>query len=115
MTDEGVRFTWAIVQPPSNSFADGLTTATLGLPDLALARAQHAQYCQALQQRGVTVLSLPDAATFPDSTFVEDTAIVTRHGAIIARPGAPSRAGEAMKSTPCSVPNAAALQYSWFA
>ena len=94
MTDEGVRFTWAIVQPPSDSFAAGLTTATLGAPDLVLARAQHAQYCLALQQRGVTVLSLPDTSAYPDSTFVEDTAIVTRHGAIIARPGAPSRAGE---------------------
>ncbi len=94
MTDEGVRFTWAIVQPPSDSFAAGLTTSSLGTPDLARARAQHADYCQALQEHGVTVLSLPDSAAYPDSTFVEDTAIVTRHGAIIARPGAPSRAGE---------------------
>ena len=94
MTDEGVRFTGAIVQPPSDSFAAGITTAALGAPDLVLARAQHAAYCRALQRLDVTVLSLPDAAAYPDSTFVEDTAVVTRHGAIIARPGAPSRAGE---------------------
>ena len=94
MTDEGVRFTGAIVQPPSDSYAAGITTAGLGAPDLNLARAQHAAYCRALQRLDVTVLSLPDAAAFPDSTFVEDTAVVTQHGAIIARPGAPSRAGE---------------------
>jgi len=94
MTDEGARFTGAIVQPPSDSYAAGITTAGLGAPDLALARAQHAEYCRALQRLDVTVLSLPDAVAYPDSTFVEDTAVVTQHGAIIARPGAPSRAGE---------------------
>jgi len=31
---------------------------------------------------------------YPDSTFVEDTAILTPRGAILARPGAPSRQGE---------------------
>src|SRR5207247_6066954 len=35
----------------------------------------------------------PDPS-FPDSTFVEDAAVLTRHGAIVTRPGAPSRAGE---------------------
>ena len=94
MTDEGVRFTGAIIQPPSDSYAAGITTAGLGAPDLILARAQHAEYCRALTSLNVTVLALPDDAVFPDSTFVEDTAVVTQHGAIIARPGAPSRAGE---------------------
>ena len=45
MTDQGVRFSRAIVRPPADSFAGGLTVATLGAPDLALARVQHAQYC----------------------------------------------------------------------
>lgn len=94
MTDEGVRFTSAIVQPPSDSYAAGITTSTLGAPDVALARAQHAAYCTALQRLGVTVTALPSDAAFPDATFVEDTAVVTPHGAIIARPGATSRAGE---------------------
>jgi dimethylargininase len=95
MTEYGARFTAAIVRPPAASFADGLTTAGLGAPDLSLALTQHAAYCAALEQLDVGVTALTADAAFPDSTFVEDTAVVTAHGAIIARPGAPTRAGEA--------------------
>jgi dimethylargininase len=44
---------------------------------------------------------LPADPLHPDSTFVEDTAILTPRGAILTRPGAPSRAGEveSMRST----------------
>ncbi len=37
---------------------------------------------------------LPPDVVHPDSCFVEDTAIVTAHGAIICRPGADARSGE---------------------
>jgi dimethylargininase len=94
MPEYGTRFTAAIVRPPAASFAAGLTTATLGVPDLSLARAQHATYCAALEQLGVRVTALAPDEAFPDSTFVEDTAVVTAHGAIVTRPGAPSRVGE---------------------
>lgn len=89
-----IRFRSAIARPPSASYANGLTTSTLGSPDLALALTQHAAYCDLLEQLGVTVTLLPSDDAYPDSTFVEDTAIVTARGAIIARPGAPSREGE---------------------
>jgi dimethylargininase len=94
MTEQGARFTAAIVRPPAASFAEGLTTAGLGAPDLSLALSQHAAYVAALEQLGVRVTALPPDAAFPDSTFVEDTAVVAAEGAIVARPGAPSRAGE---------------------
>ena len=94
MTAHGTSFTAAIVRPPAASFANGLTTAGLGAPDLSLALVQHAAYCAALEQFGIRVTALPPDAAYPDSTFVEDTAVVTDHGAIVARPGAPSRAGE---------------------
>jgi len=94
MTEHGARFTAAIVRPPAASFAHGLTTAGLGAPDLSLALSQHAAYVTALERLGVRVTALPPDAAFPDSTFVEDTAVVTAQGAILARPGAPSRAGE---------------------
>jgi dimethylargininase len=94
MTAYGTHFTSAIVRPPAASFAEGITTAGLGVPDLSLALAQHGAYCAALEQLGVRVTALPPDAAHPDSTFVEDTAVVTAHGAIVARPGAPSRAGE---------------------
>jgi dimethylargininase len=42
----------------------------------------------------------PDEA-YPDATFVEDTAIVTARGAILTRPGAPSRQGEVPSMAEC--------------
>ena len=87
-------FSRAIVRPPPTTFASGLTSVSLGKPDLALALQQHALYCAALEQCDLTVTRLPPDAEFPDSTFVEDTAIVTPFIAIITRPGAASRQGE---------------------
>lgn len=89
------QFTQAIVRPPARNFADGLTTVDLGSPDVDLALAQHAAYCAALARHGCTVITLPADRAHPDSTFVEDTALVLPgQGAIITRPGAESRAGE---------------------
>ena len=84
----------AIVRPPSATFASGLTTAGLGAPDLDLARRQHEAYCAALADAGVDLIVLSPDDRYPDSTFVEDTAVVTSRGVVITRPGAPSRAGE---------------------
>lgn len=89
-----VRFTHAITCPPADSYADGITTSTLGTPDLTRARAQHAAYVDALTALGVAVTVLPPDAVFPDSTFVEDTVVVTARGAMLSRPGAASRMGE---------------------
>jgi dimethylargininase len=89
-----VSFTHAIVRPPSATFVDGLTTAGLGLPDLPTALGQHAAYVAVLETCGLAVTSLPPDERFPDSTFVEDTAVLARGLAILCRPGAPSRAGE---------------------
>jgi len=89
-----MNFSHAITRPPSSSYADGITTAVLGAPDLALALEQHAAYCAALETLGVRITALPADPAHPDSCFVEDTAVVTAKGAIIARPGAASRAGE---------------------
>ncbi len=87
-------FSRAICCPPSASYADGLTTAGLGRPDLSVARAQHAAYCAALRDAGIEVTTLPGDDAHPDATFVEDTAIVTARGAICCHPGAASRRGE---------------------
>lgn len=89
-----MTFTRAIVRPPATTFADGLTTAGLGPPDLPLALAQHATYARALEACGLEVTRLPADDRFPDSTFVEDTAVLARGLAVLCRPGAPSRAGE---------------------
>ena len=87
-------FRYAIVRPPGDNFAESLTSSNLGTPDLVLARAQHEAYCGALEACGLQLLRLPPDLEHPDSTFVEDTAVLTRHSAILARPGAISRLGE---------------------
>jgi dimethylargininase len=87
-------FTRAIVRPPGSTFAAGITSSGLGPPDLALALEQHEAYCRTLDRLGLSLVRLPADPKFPDSTFVEDAAIVTSRGAILTRPGAPSRAGE---------------------
>jgi dimethylargininase len=87
-------FTRAIVRPPGANFSAGLTTVDLGIPDHNLALTQHAAYCKALVSCGLTVTALPADDDYPDSTFVEDTAIITERGAIITRPGANTRRGE---------------------
>ena len=95
MSENGGTFRRAIVRPPAENFADGLTTVDLGVPDVATALAQHAAYCSVLEDLGLELTRLPADGSHPDSTFVEDTAILTARGAaILTRPGAPSRAGE---------------------
>lgn len=100
MPSTHLPFTRAIVRPPSANFADGLTTQDLGAPSYALALQQHALYCQALRQCGLELTELPPDPAYPDSTFVEDTAILTPRGAILARPGALSREGEVAAMRP---------------
>lgn len=87
-------FRHAIVRKPSKNLADGLTTADLGKPELSKVMAQHAAYCDALEQCGLQVIRLDADPDYPDSTFVEDTAVLTVKSAILARPGAESRLGE---------------------
>ena len=89
-----MNFSRAIVRPPGVNFAAGLTSAVDGTPDLELALQQHAHYCEALRACGLELTCLDPDPAYPDGTFVEDAAIVTARGAVLTRPGAPSRAGE---------------------
>lgn len=87
-------FTKAIVRKPCARYAEGLTSVDLGAPDLERAIEQHDAYCRALASCGLELIQLPPDEEHPDSTFVEDTAVLTARGAIITRPGAPSRRAE---------------------
>ncbi|MCC6146159.1 MAG: N(G),N(G)-dimethylarginine dimethylaminohydrolase [Anaerolineaceae bacterium] len=89
-----MNFKNAIVRQPGKNFSQGLTTANLGSPDELLALEQHAAYCRALQDCGLKLATLGPDLNYPDSTFVEDPAILLPTAAIITRPGAASRAGE---------------------
>jgi dimethylargininase len=62
--------------------------------DLDRARAQHDAYEWALVELGCTIRRIDSGADMPDAVFIEDTAVVVREGAIIARPGAEPRRTE---------------------
>jgi len=87
-------FTKAIVRTPCKAMINGITTANLGIPNYENALRQHQDYILALQQCGLDVTCLDADENFPDSTFVEDVALMTSRCAIITNPGAGSRAGE---------------------
>ena len=87
-------FTKAIVRPPGANFAEALTTVKQGAPNYPRALEQHAAYCEALEHCGLTLTRLEADERYPDSTFVEDTAVLTKQGAMLTRPGAASRIGE---------------------
>ena len=87
-------FRHAIVRLPGANFAQGLTRVELGAPSAELAHDQHRAYCDALRDCGVTITILPADDSHPDGTFVEDTAVLLPQGAMLTRPGAPSRLAE---------------------
>ncbi len=70
---------------------NGLSSANLGVPDYQKALLQHTDYIAALKECGLKVTVLPADENFPDSTFVEDVALMTPRCAILTNPGAPSR------------------------
>ncbi len=83
----------ALVRPPGDSFINAISSARTPI-DVALARVQHAEYCQALLAAGLAVERMPPHERFPDSCFMQDPALVIGGHAIIGRMTAPSRAGE---------------------
>lgn len=87
-------FGHAIVRRPGQSLIKGLSQADLGQPDYQLALEQHEAYCAALVACGLEIAVLPADEDYPDSVFIEDTALLTPRCAVITRPGAPSRRGE---------------------
>jgi dimethylargininase len=87
-------FTSAMVKPPCKNMVNGISRANLGRPDYALACAQHDLYIRALETCGLAVIVLEPDEAFADSTFIEDTCLVTKKCIVITRPGALSRRGE---------------------
>ncbi|MCC6787990.1 MAG: dimethylarginine dimethylaminohydrolase, partial [Hyphomonadaceae bacterium] len=88
-------FNRAIVRTPSRSVVDGLRAVDVGAPNYEGVLREHAAYVHALEALGVSVETLPALEAFPDSVFVEDTALVFTGAAILLRPGAATRRGEA--------------------
>ena len=94
------HFTHSITRRPAGSIIRGLRAVDTGTPDLALMQEHHAAYIATLRETGATVIELPALDAYPDSVFVEDTALCLPQGAVVMRPGAPSRLGEAAEMAP---------------
>lgn len=87
--------TRAVTRAVPTSFRDCELTHLPRVPiDIALARAQHAEYERALTSLGCEIVQVAAADELPDSVFVEDIAIVLDEIAVITRPGAASRRPE---------------------
>lgn len=71
-----------------------LTFVARSAIDYERAVRQHAEYCRALGDCGVSVATLDVNADLPDCVFVEDTAVVLDEVALVCRLGAPSRRAE---------------------
>ena len=101
-----MKFSRAITRVPGSNYKDGLTTVDLGIPDFEKTVLEHAGYMQILKDCGLELIELPADLRYPDSTFVEDTAVLlssaSRGGpaALLSRPGALSRAGEVQAIKP---------------
>jgi dimethylargininase len=89
------EFTHAIVREPGRSVVDGLRADVSAVTSYDGVVAEHRAYVAALRELGLAVDVLPPLEEFPDSVFVEDPALVFGEGAILLRPGAASRLGEA--------------------
>jgi dimethylargininase len=87
-------FARAIVRDVPDTISAGITTADLGQPDVGKAREQHRSYLAALEDCGLEVIVLDPDERYPDSVFIEDTAVVTGRCAIVTNPGAAERRGE---------------------
>lgn len=92
-------FTQAIVRIPAPTVVDGLRTGAEA-PAYEGVLAEHRAYVAALEGAGLAVETLPALDAYPDSVFVEDPAFVVPEGAILLKPGACSRLGEAEEIAP---------------
>ena len=100
MSARSYTFTHAITRAPGAGVTQGLREADTGAPNVALFQAHHAAYVAALRATGAEVTELAALDDFPDGVFLEDTALCLPEGAVILRPGAPSRLGEAAAMAP---------------
>ncbi|WP_433544833.1 dimethylargininase [Streptomyces sp. CA-294286] len=85
----------ALVRRPGPRLADGLLTHLARKPvDAQLALTQWEAYVSVLREHGWETVEVEPADDCPDGVFVEDTVVMFRNVAMVARPGAASRRAE---------------------
>jgi len=94
-----LAFDAALVRTPASSVVNGLRTGDAA-PAYAGVLAEFEAYAAALGRAGLAVETLAPLDDFPDALFVEDPAFVLAEGAILLKPGTPTRIGEAEAIAP---------------
>ncbi len=77
-----MEFKKAIVREPSRSISEGLSSVGR-VPDFKRSLSQHEKYVGALKEAGLDVLVMESEEEYPDSVFVEDTAVLMKELAVI--------------------------------
>ncbi len=83
----------AIVRPVPNSY-NKCVRKNIESIDVELAKAQHNEYCKALQGLGPKLVWVEGNDSLPDSCFIEDTAVIIEEKAIICNMSVKSRTPE---------------------
>ena len=94
MNSAPYHFTHALCRAPAASAVHGIRADGGPDPDFSGLAAEHSAYVATLRDLGLTVDVLEPLDAFPDALFTEDVALTFPEGAVLLRPGAPSRAGE---------------------
>jgi dimethylargininase len=85
----------ALIRPLPASFLNALKRQSPLIPiNARLAQIQHEAYAKVLGDHVPSVIQVPLDEAFPDSCFIEDTALVVGRNTVITRLGADSRRGE---------------------
>lgn len=102
MLREGIsyRFTQAVTRKPAQSVVQGLRAIDRGTPEYGIFETEHSRYVAALQHAGLEVTTLEACEDYPDSVFIEDAALCLPEGAVMLKPGTPSRTGEPAQLAP---------------
>ena len=88
-------FNKIIVKVPPESMINGISSNPAVKPIYSKALKQHKEYVEALKKCNVSLISrLAKQKDYPDSCFIEDTAVLTDKCAVITNPGTDSRKGE---------------------
>jgi len=98
--DPSWQFRRAITRRPAPSVTSGLRAVDNGAPDFDLMLKHYDEYVGALYEAGAEIIELDPLEDFPDGLFVEDTALCLPEGAVLMRPGAPTRLGEVAEIEP---------------
>ncbi|MYV57252.1 dimethylargininase [Streptomyces sp. SID3212] len=85
----------ALIRRPGPRLTEGLVTHLERVPvDTELALRQWERYVETLREHDWETVEVAPADDCPDAVFVEDTVVMFRNVALIARPGAASRRPE---------------------